>query len=115
MLISFFIWYGAGGYFSVGERNSFSYGYALSDSKGNHNSSDGTADQTNSISHEYTLGHDFIVNELGYSGSFEFDRSTESLKLIKLRISDSQIILIDIILFFCTLLLKLIVKLLMWH
>ena len=73
---NFSLMYGIGGYFSVGERNSFSYGYALSDSKGNHNSSDGTADQTNSISHEYTLGHDFIVNELisssiglGYSDS----------------------------------------------
>jgi len=68
--------YGIGGYFSVGERNSFSYGYSYSDSKGNHNSSDTTANETNSISHGYTLGHDFIINEListsiglGYSDS----------------------------------------------
>ena len=68
--------YGIGGYFSVGERNSFSYGYSYSDSKGNHNSSDTTADETNSISHGYTLGHDFIINQLmstsigiGYSDS----------------------------------------------
>jgi len=73
---SFSLMYGIGGSFSVGERNSFSYGYAFSDSKGNHNSSDATADQTNSIGHEYTLGHDFIINEListsiglGYSDS----------------------------------------------
>jgi len=41
--------------------------------------------------------NNFIVHDLGYSGLFEFDRNTELLKLIKLRISDSQIILIDII------------------
>jgi len=73
---SFSVMYGIGGYFSVGERNSFSYGYSYADSKGNHNSSDTTADQTNSISHGYTLAHDFIINELmstsiglGYSDS----------------------------------------------
>ena len=71
---SFSVMYGIGGYFSVGERNSFSYGYSYSDSKGNHNSSDTTANETNSIGHAYTLGHDFIINEiistsigLGYS------------------------------------------------
>ena len=41
--------------------------------------------------------NNFIVDGLGYSGSFEFDRYTGTLKLIKLEISDSQIILIDII------------------
>jgi len=73
---SFSFMYGIGGYFSVGERNSFSYGYSYSDSKGNHNSSDTTADETNAISHGYTLGHDFIINQLlstsiglGYSDS----------------------------------------------
>ena len=73
---SFSFMYGIGGYFSVGDRNSFSYGYSYSDSKGNHNSSDSTADETNSISHGYTLGHDFIINQLmstsigiGYSDS----------------------------------------------
>ena len=42
----------------------------------NHNSSDTTADETNAISHGYTLGHDFIINQLlstsiglGYSDS----------------------------------------------
>ena len=38
-----------------------------------------------------------IVHGLGYNGLFEFDRGTGILKLIKLEISDSQIILIDII------------------
>ena len=73
---SFSFMYGIGGYFSVGERNSFSYGYSYSDSKGNHNSSDTTADETNAIGHGFTLGHDFIINEListsiglGYSDS----------------------------------------------
>ena len=73
---SFSFMYGIGGYFSVGERNSFSYGYSFSDSKGNHNSSDTTADETNAIGHTFTIGHDFIINEListsiglGYSDS----------------------------------------------
>ena len=34
---------GIGGFFTVGERHSFSYGYSYSDTKGNHNSSDTTA------------------------------------------------------------------------
>ena len=73
---SFSFMYGIFVYFSVGERNSFSYGYSYSDSKGNHNSSDTTADQTNAIGHGFILGHDFIINEListsiglGYSDS----------------------------------------------
>ena len=73
---SFSFMYGIGGYFSVGERNSFSYGYSYSDSKANRNSSDDTARDTNSIAHGYTLGHDYIFNEListsiglGYSDS----------------------------------------------
>ncbi len=71
---SFSFMYGIGGYFSVGERNSFSYGYSYSDSKANRNSSDLLARDTNSIAHGYTLGHDYILNEivstsigLGYS------------------------------------------------
>ena len=73
---SFSLMYGVGGFFSVGERNSFSYGYSYSDSKANHNSEDTTANEGNAIGHGYTLGHDFIVNEListslglGYSDS----------------------------------------------
>tara|TARA_B100001093_G_scaffold288585_1_gene275666 strand:+ start:763 stop:2067 length:1305 start_codon:yes stop_codon:yes gene_type:complete len=73
---SFSKMWGIGGFFSVGERNSFSYGYSFSDSKGNHNTSDGTANETNSIGHGFTLGHDFILTEiisttlgLGYSDS----------------------------------------------
>ena len=34
---SFSKMYGIGGFFSVGERNSFSYGYSYATSKGNHN------------------------------------------------------------------------------
>ena len=40
--------------------------------------------------------NNFIVHGLGYRGLFEFDRATGILKLIRLEISDSQIILIDI-------------------
>ena len=48
----------------------------VSDSKGNRNASDTTADETNSIGHSFTFGHDFILTEiistsigLGYSDS----------------------------------------------
>jgi len=73
---SFSLLYGIGGYFSAGDRNSFSYGYSFSDSKNNKNSTDTTANDTNAIGHSYTLGHDFMINEListstglGYSDS----------------------------------------------
>jgi len=73
---SFSLMYGIGGYFSVGERNSFSYGYSYSDSKSNRNTTDTTADEANSIGHGFSFGHDFIINEiiststgLGYSDS----------------------------------------------
>ncbi len=73
---SFSKMWGIGGFFSVGERNSFSYGYTFSDSKGNRNESDTTADETNSTGHSFNLGHDFILTEiissslsLGYSDS----------------------------------------------
>ncbi len=73
---SFSLITGIGGYFSVGERHSFSYGYSYSDSKGNNNSSDTTANETNSIGHSYIVGHDYIFNNListsiglGYSDS----------------------------------------------
>ena len=71
---SFSKMYGIGGFFSVGERNSISYGYAYSNSKGNHNSSDNTAMETNSVGHSFTFGHDYIFTpiistnlSLGYS------------------------------------------------
>ncbi len=73
---SFSLMLGMGGFFEVGERNSFSYGFSYSDSKANENESDSTANESNAIGHGYTLGHDFIVNEListslglGYSDS----------------------------------------------
>ncbi len=55
---------GIGGYFSVGDRHSFSYGYSFSDSKADHNSSDTTADGTNANGHGISLGHDFMFSEL---------------------------------------------------
>ena len=61
---SFSKMYGLGGFFSVGERNSFSYGYAYSTSKGNHNETDDTAMETNSVGHSFTFGHDFILTQI---------------------------------------------------
>ena len=61
---SFSMMYGAGSFFTIGERNTISYGYAFSDSKGNNNTSDTTANETNTIGHSYTLAHDFIVNQI---------------------------------------------------
>jgi len=73
---SFSLMVGVGGFFTVGERHSFSYGYSYSDSKANNNSSDTTADDTNSIGHGYTFGYDLIITpiissslSLGYSDS----------------------------------------------
>ena len=57
---SFSKMYGIGGFFSVGERNSFSYGYSYATSKGNHNSEDDTAMETNSVAHGFTFGHDSV-------------------------------------------------------
>jgi hypothetical protein len=73
---SFSMMVGVGGFFTVGERHSFSYGYSYSDSKANRNSSDLTADETNSIGHTYNFGYDLILTpiissslSLGYSDS----------------------------------------------
>jgi len=75
---------GIGGYFSVGENHSFSYGYSFSDSKADNNSSDTTADATNAIGHGITLGHDYMINEiissstgLGYSISEAQDATND--------------------------------------
>ena len=55
---------GLGGSFPVGEKTMYSYGYSFSDSKGNNNSSDTTADATNAFGHSITLGHDFMFNDI---------------------------------------------------
>ncbi len=85
---------GIGGYFPVGDRNSFSYGYSFSDSKNNRNLNDTTADETNAIGHSVSLGHDFMLNDiiststgLGYSiseakvGTNDFHTYDLSLRL----------------------------------
>lgn len=85
---------GIGGYFPVGDRNSFSYGYSFSDSKNNRNLNDTTADETNAIGHSVSLGHDFMLNDiiststgLGYSiseakvGTNDFHTYDWSLRL----------------------------------
>ena len=71
---SFSLMQGIGGFFSVGDQNSFSYGYSFSDSKNNKNSTDTTANETNAKGHGVSLGHDYLFNEiissstgLGYS------------------------------------------------
>ena len=61
---AFSFMYGIGGSFAAGERSTFSYGYSYMDSKGNKNTTDTTANETNSISHGFTVGHDFLLNEL---------------------------------------------------
>ena len=73
---SFSLMLGVGGFFTAGERHSFSYGYSYSDSKANQNSEDTTADETNAIGHGYTFGYDLIITpiissslSLGYSDS----------------------------------------------
>ena len=73
---SFSFMLGVGGFFTAGERHSFSYGYSYSDSKANQNSEDTTADETNSIGHGFTFGYDAILTpiissslSLGYSDS----------------------------------------------
>ncbi len=81
---SFSIMMGLGGFFSVGDRHSFNYGYSYSDSKGNRNTSDTTANQTNAIGHGISVGHDFVFNEiiststgLGYSVSNALDKTND--------------------------------------
>ena len=73
---SFSLMLGVGGFFTAGERHSFSYGYSYTDSKANHNATDPTADQSNAIGHGYTFGYDLIITpiissslSLGYSDS----------------------------------------------
>ena len=61
---AFSFMYGIGGSFAAGERSTFSYGYSFTDSKSNRNTTDTTADEANSISHGFTVGHDFLLNEL---------------------------------------------------
>ena len=73
---SFSLMLGIGGFFTAGERHSFSYGYSYTDSKANENMSDLTAEDTNAIGHSYTFGYDLILTpiissslSLGYSDS----------------------------------------------
>ena len=55
---------GLSGFFPSGDRSTFSYSYTFSDSKGNHNSSDTTANESNAIGHSITLGHDYLLTEI---------------------------------------------------
>ena len=71
---SFSNMFGLSGFFPSGDRSTYSYSYTLSDSKGNHNSSDTTANETNSIGHSISIAHDYAASEiisastgLGYS------------------------------------------------
>ena len=51
---AFSFMYGIGGSFPAGDRSTYNYGYAYTDSKNNRNLNDTTADETNAISHGFT-------------------------------------------------------------
>tara|TARA_Y100000591_G_scaffold68609_1_gene56819 strand:- start:477 stop:1772 length:1296 start_codon:yes stop_codon:yes gene_type:complete len=55
---------GLSGFFPSGDRSTFNYSYTYSESKGNHNSSDTTANESNAIGHSITLGHDYLLTEI---------------------------------------------------
>ena len=55
---------GFSGSFTAGERHTFGYGYTFSDAKGNTNSEDATAHNTNAIGHGITLSHGIAINEI---------------------------------------------------
>ena len=55
---------GFSGSFTAGERHTFGYGYTFSDAKGNANSEDATAHNTNAIGHGITLSHGIAINEI---------------------------------------------------
>ena len=61
---AFSFMYGIGGSFPAGDRSTYSYGYSFSDARNDRNTTDTTADETNAVSHGFTLGHDFLINEL---------------------------------------------------
>ncbi len=61
---SFSLAAGLSGSFSIGDRHSFGYGYSFSNAKGNQNSTDTTADDTNAIGHGISLSHGLAINEI---------------------------------------------------
>ena len=61
---SFSYMYGISGIYPIGDNHEFSSSYSFADAKGNHNSSDTSARDTNAISHSYNLGFDSILNQL---------------------------------------------------
>ena len=61
---SFSLAAGLSGSFSAGERHSFGYGYTFSNAKGNQNSSDTTARDTNAIGHGISFSHGLAINEI---------------------------------------------------
>ena len=60
---SFSLAAGLSGSFSA-DRHTFSYGYSFSDARGNQNSEDTTARDTNAIGHGVSLGHGMPINEI---------------------------------------------------
>jgi len=53
----------------MADRHSFSYGYSFSDARGNQNSTDTTAANTNAIGHGISLSHGMAINEVVSSGA----------------------------------------------
>ncbi len=81
---SFSLAAGLSGSFAV-DRHSFSYGYSFSDAKGNMNSSDTTAHNTNAIGHGISLAYGIAINEivssetgLGFSVSEAVDGTNDT-------------------------------------
>ena len=81
---SFSLAAGLSGSFAV-DRHSFSYGYSFSDARGNMNSSDTTAHNTNAIGHGISLAYGIAINEivssetgLGFSVSEAVDGTNDT-------------------------------------
>ena len=56
--------YGISSIYPIGDKHEFSSSYSFADAKGNQNSSDTSARDTNAISYSYNLGFDSILTQL---------------------------------------------------
>ena len=61
---SFSYMYGISSIYPIGDKHEFSSSYSFADAKGNQNSSDTSARDTNAISYSYNLGFDSILTQL---------------------------------------------------
>ena len=79
---SFSNMFGLSGFFSSGDRSIYNYSHTLSDAKGNHNSSDETANETNAIGHTINLGHDFMQQAKLFQQALDLDTVYPRIKLV---------------------------------